>query len=157
MPIRGLYVVAAVVHVGRHLLLHLRQHLERRTATERLDGLFSVHVVFGLQKAFSLDALLHSLCVLAVHEFVFHMDEQLQNGHRPLALLGVGVGVLVDVVVRDIVRDAVDQRDLSVLAAGSNQLVHHATGHLDIQMLGVVGAHGTDLGINGYTQALFNE
>lgn len=157
MPTRGLHVVTAVVHVGRHLFLHLRQHLERRTATERLDGLFSVHVVFGLQKAFSLDTFLHSLCVFAVHEFVFHMHEQLQNGHRPLALLGVGVGVLVYVVVRDVVGDAVDQRDLSVLAAGSNQLVHHATGHLDIHMLGVVGAHGTDLGINGYTQALFNE
>lgn len=150
-------MVAAVVDVRRHLSLHLFQHLERGAAAEGLDGMLPIDVELLLQQALALHALLHALRVLAVHQLVLHMDEQLQDGDRPLLLLGRRVRVLVDVVMRDVVRDAVDERDLSVLSAGRDELVHDSARHLHVEMLGIVSSHRAHLRIDGNAQALLDE
>ena len=70
-------MVAAVVDVRRHLSLHLLQHLERGAAAEGLDGMLPIDVELLLQQTLALHALLHALRVLAVHQLVLHMDEQM--------------------------------------------------------------------------------
>ena len=148
---------ASLVHVLAHLALHLLQHFHRHATAQRAHRLFSVHIESLLQNLLALVALPHAIREPRVHQLVLHVHVQLQQRHRPLLERGVGVGVGVDRIVLHVMRDAVDQRDATVVAAGRDQLVHHTARHLHELVFGMIGAHRAVLRIQVDSEALLDE